>query len=141
MSLWSAVKGDAKKLWQFIASPTGQEVVGLAEGAVEVSFPAATGIIAILNKWAKKIFQAEAMAEQAGIAHGSGLQKAAIVCEDMTPIALQFAQEYGLPKPTDEVIASVNNDLVAIFNKLTGAKALPAPPTGAVTIAGTVASK
>lgn len=120
MSFLSALGGDIKKVFGWLGSPTGQAIVATGEGIVETVFPAATGIINLINKWATEAIKVEGIAVAAGSGDGSGTQKAAIVLNSLTPEVLDFAKANGLPAPTAATIASINTDIVSILNKLTG---------------------
>lgn len=117
-SVLSAIGKDIKKVFSWLGSPTGQAVVTAGEGVVEGLFPLATGIINIANTWLSKIIQVEALAAGAAVQTGSGVQKAAIVIGDVTPVVLAFAEQHGLPVPTADKISAANTALVAFLNAL-----------------------
>lgn len=126
MSFLSALGGDIKKVFGWLASPTGSAVIATVEGTVESVFPAATGIINLINKWATEAIKVEGIAVAAGSTTGTGDQKAAIVLNTLTPEVLAFAKANGLPAPTAATIALVNNNVVAILNLLSGQTTPPA---------------
>lgn len=129
MGFLSALKGDFKKAFSWFASPKGQAVVQATEGLIEDVWPAATGLINIINVWGTEAIKTETLAAAATTGDGSGLQKAAIVLSTVTPQVLAFAQENGLPTPTAATLSSVNDDIVAIINKLTGVTPVTAAST------------
>jgi hypothetical protein len=129
MSFLSAIGGDIKKVFQWIASPKGQTVIHSVETGIEAAFPAATGAINLLNAWGVEIFKTEAIAAAAAATPGTdtNMQKAAAVLNVLTPQVLAYAQQYKLPAPTAATIATINTALVTALNALTGATATPAP--------------
>lgn len=120
MSFISALGGDIKKVFSFLTSTKGQAIITAGEGVVETVWPAATGIINLVNKWLTKVIVVEGVAQAAGQASGTGIQKAAIVIADLTPVILADAKQAGLPTPTADTITQVNNQIVAILNLLSG---------------------
>lgn len=128
MSFISALGGDIKKVFGWLSSPKGQAVITAGEGVVETVWPAATGIINIINKWVSKAITVEGVAEAAGQSSGTGVQKAAIVIADLTPVILADAKQAGLPEPTADTISKVNDQVVAILNLLSGKTAPAVPP-------------
>jgi hypothetical protein len=126
MSFLSALGGDVKKVFGWLASPKGQAVVQLGEGIVEDAFPAATGVINIFNTWATEAFKVQAIAEAAG--SDVGAQKASVLLNTITPEVLAFAKTHGLPTPTADKLAQVNNAIILAINILSGTETVPTPP-------------
>ena len=120
MSFFSALGGDVKKAFGWLGSPKGKAVVQIGEAVVEDIFPAATGVINLINTWATEAIKVESIAEAAGATSGSGEQKATIVLNTLTPQVLAFAKEHGLPLPTPENVSKVNDAVISILNLLTG---------------------
>jgi hypothetical protein len=131
MSFWTAIKGDASKLFGWLSSPKAQAVIKVGENVVEDVFPGATGVVNIINAFANEAIKTEGIAEAAGQAAGTGTQKAVIVLQTVTPEILAFAQQYGLPTPTAATLAQVNTAIVTALNLLTAAT--PATTTTAPT--------
>jgi hypothetical protein len=122
MSFISALKGDIKKAFAWLAGPTAKAVIAAGEGAVEDVWPGATGLINIINTWFTKAITVETLADAAESNSGTGAQKAAILIADLTPVLLADAKDAGLPAPSAETISEVNAAVVLIINLLTGAK-------------------
>lgn len=125
MSFLTALKGDVVKVFNWIGSPKGQAVISLTETGVEAAFPAADGVITLLNTWGTEIFKSEALAMAAG-ATGSNTQKAASVLNVLTPEVIAFAKAQGTPIPDAAKIQAINDGLVKIFNILAGTDTTPA---------------
>jgi hypothetical protein len=134
MSFLTALGGDIKKVFSWLASSKGQSVISTGETIIESVFPGATGIVSIVNTWIAEAFKVEGLAVGAAESEGTGAQKAAIVLNTVTPQILAIAKANGLPTPTAAIIASVNDDIVGIINKLAGTTAVgtPPPPVGPV---------
>jgi hypothetical protein len=125
MSFISAIGGDIKKVFGWLVSTKGQAIITAGEGAVEDVWPAATGLINIVNKWMAKAITVEGVAEAAGQASGTGAQKSAIAIADLTPVILADAKSAGLPTPDATKIQQVNDAVVNIINLLTGKTTTP----------------
>lgn len=118
------VGSDVVKVFAWIGSPAGRTAVGAGEAVVEDVFPAATGIVNLLNSWVAEAIKTQALATAAGAQQGSSTQKAAATINAIMPQLLSFAQQEGLPAPDAATIAKINNNVVEILNSL-------APPTTA----------
>lgn len=106
---------------KWLGSPKGQVVSTEVEQALEIPFPLLTGFFNLFNIGVKKVFTIEALgAATLANTPGSSEIKAAAVVEDLTPLALQFAKENGLPAPTVEQIQDFVNHLVGAGNAFLG---------------------
>jgi hypothetical protein len=132
MSWLSTLGSDVKKVFGWLGSPKGQAILSAGEGLVETLDPALDGIVNLTNTWLQEIFKAESLATAASAGTGSGVQKAAIVLNSVTPQVLSFAASQGLPTPTGVDLQNANNALVAFLNAL-GAGTVAAQPIGAAT--------
>jgi hypothetical protein len=99
-SVLDDIGNDAKKVFGWLASPTGKTVVAAVEGGAEAIAPQITGVVNIVNSWLAEIFKTQALATAAGATTGSSEQKAAVALSSITPQVIQFAQQYGLNTPT-----------------------------------------
>ena len=124
-SFLSAVGGDVKKVFSFLGSPKGQQVIQTGEGlavaaAGAIAGPGASNIVGdflgMANTWMTEIFKTEAIATAAAQQEGTNLQKATAALTAMTPQALAFAQQHGLPAPTAAQLQAANDALVAFGN-------------------------
>lgn len=118
-SILDKIGQDAKGVFSWLGSPTGQAVVAAGEGVVETVFPPATAIIQIVNRWLSEVLKAETIATAAGQQNGTGTQKAAAVISVITPEVLAFLQKEGFPPATADQIAKANTYLVEFLNVLT----------------------
>jgi hypothetical protein len=127
MSFLSDIGADIKKVFGWLGSAKGQTVIKTGEAIVEAIYPAADGALTLANGWLTEIIKAESMAAAAGQQTGSGVQKAAIVINTMTPEVLAFAAANKLPIPDATQIQKASDSLVAFLNVLGAPPAAPAP--------------
>jgi hypothetical protein len=127
MSFLSALGGDIKKVFGWMGGK-GAPVIVAGEAIVEDVFPAATGLINIVNSWIAEAIKLQAMGDAAGATVGSDTTKATAVLSTLTPAVLAWATANKLPAPTAATLQAVNDHVVAILVDLSGAKA-PAPAT------------
>lgn len=113
MSFLSTIGKDIKSVFNWLASPKGQNVVHAAEGAVVAIDPALAGIVGIVDSWIEKIITTETIAAAAGQQDGSGTQKAAAVLNAMQPEINKY-----FPGATAEQIQNANAGLVTFLNAL-----------------------
>jgi hypothetical protein len=116
MSFLSTLGADVKKVFDWLGSSKGQAVIAAGEGVVESVYPPATGIINLANTWLSEIIKSEGLAAGAAAQTGTGVQKAAIAINAVTPQAIAFAAAHGLPAPDAEAISKANDALVAFLN-------------------------
>lgn len=114
---------------KWLGTKQGETVTTDVEQALEIPFPMITGFVNLFNAGLKKLLTIEALgAVTVAGSTGSSEMKAAAVVTDLTPLALQFAETYGLPTPTAEQIQNFVDHLVGAGNAfLAPANALPAP--------------
>ena len=115
-SILVTIGKDFKGVFAFLGSSKGQAIIATGETLVESVYPPLTGAINLANSWMVEIVKDEALAAAAGQQVGSGEQKAAAVISTITPAALAFAQQNGLPAPTAAQLAAANTALVAFLN-------------------------
>lgn len=130
-SVLATIGKDAVKIFDWVGSPSGQNLIKDGEAVVEVVYPPATAIINIANTFLTEAIKAEALAAAAGQQNGSGTQKAAAVLNAATPQVIAFAQQYGLPTPTATQLNAANDAIVAFLN------AFPGLPASASTVTAT----
>lgn len=121
MSVLSTVGKDIKKVFSWIGSPAGQNVIATAGAVVEAIDPALTGAVNLAEHYIKQAFTIESLAVGAAAQTGTGTQKLAAVIAAVTPSALQYAQQAGAPAPTAEQIQTQANAIVMFLNALPGA--------------------
>jgi hypothetical protein len=130
-NFFTSLGGDIKKLFSWLSSPKGIQVAQAVEGAAEAVFPAADGVITLVNSWLTEIFKSQALATAAEATPGvtTNTAKAALVLSAVTPQAVQFAQQNGLPALAASDLNTVNTQLVNILNILSGAAKDKATPS------------
>ncbi len=122
-SFLSTIATDAKKVFSWIGSPTGQAVIGAGENLAVAIDPALSGLVPLVNQWITNIVETETVAAAAASQSGTGIQKAAAVLANVTPVVLAYAKQAGLSTPTATEIANANTALVAFLNALNGTPA------------------
>lgn len=123
MSFLTKLGADVKKVFEWLGSTKGQAVIAAGEGVVESVYPPATGIINLANTWLTEIIKSEALAAGAAQQTGTGVQKAAIAIDAVTPQAITFAAAHGLPAPAAAELSKANDALVAFLNAFGAPKA------------------
>ena len=121
MSFWSGLKvfgKDIVKVFAYVASPKGQQVIGTAEVGLSL-IPGALPIIGLFNLWFNRAYTVEGLAVATGQGAGSGADKAALVLQTVTPAVLEYAQQDGLKPRTAEQIKAANDAIVAFINAMT----------------------
>lgn len=126
MNFFKKLASDFKKVFSWLGSAQGQQVIATGEALAEAIYPPATAIVNITNTWLKEAIKAEALASAAGETSGSGPQKAAMVISAVTPQVLAFAAQNGLPEPTADKLGAANTALIAFIDALTGKTETPA---------------
>ena len=117
-SVLSVIGADAKKVFNWIASPKGQAVIHTGEGVAEAIDPGLTGLINLAETYMQEIIKTEALATAAGSQSGSGVQKSAAVVAAVTPSVVAYAKAAGLPNPTADQISKAADAMVAFLNSL-----------------------
>src|SRR5271163_2645594 len=128
MSFLATVVKDAKAGFAWLASTKGQAIVGVAEAAVDIAFPAAVPAMALVNTWMAEIIKVEGLATTASAQSGTGTQKASLALSTMTPEVLAWAANNGYTVPDSANISAINTAVVNVLNLL-GASSTPASPT------------
>jgi hypothetical protein len=122
MSFWSGLKvfgKDIVKVFAWAGSPRGQQVIGTGEGVIEAILPISIPIVSLFNSWFQKAYTVEALAVAAGQASGTGVDKAALAIQTITPQILQYAQQEGLKDRTAAQIQAANDAVVAFIKAMT----------------------
>lgn len=120
MNFFKTLASDFKKVFSWLGSPQGQQVVATGEAVAEAIYPPATAIVNITNTWLQEAIKAESLAEAAAANIGRGAQKAAMVISAVTPQVLTFAAQNGLPAPTADRLGAANTALIAFIDAITG---------------------
>lgn len=115
-SILKTIGSDVKRVFTWIGSPAGQTTITTAGAVVEAVDPGLTGIVTLAETWIKNAFTVEALATAAASQHGTGVQKAAAVMQQVMPAVLQYAKSAGLPNPDAAQIQNANNAIVAFLN-------------------------
>ena len=129
MSFWSGLKvfgKDIVKVFAWAGSPNGKQVIGTGEGILEAVLPVTIPIVSLFNSWFQKAYVVEGLAVAAGKSTGSGLDKASLAIQTVTPQVLTYAQQEGLKPRTAQQIQAANDAVVAFINAMT-ADAAPTP--------------
>lgn len=122
MSFWSGFKvfgKDIVKVFAWAGSPKGQQIIGTGEGLLETALPVTIPIVSLFNSWFQKAYTVEALAVAAGKGTGSGIDKASLAIQTITPQVLQYAQQEGLGARTAAQIQAANDAIVAFINAMT----------------------
>lgn len=122
MSFWSGLKvfgKDIVKVFAWAGSPKGQQVIGTGEGVLEAVLPITIPIVTLFNSWFQKAYVVEGLAVAAGQAKGSGLDKASLAIQTITPQVLDYAAQEGLKPRTAQQIQAANDAVVAFINAMT----------------------
>ena len=122
----SAIGRDARKVFVWLGSPTGQRTVQTTEALVATGVtlvdpaiaPEIDAGIGLFNAWARQALQIETVATAAAASSGTGAQKAASVIQSMEPFVQQYASKCGAPAPTQAQLAALNNAAVAFLDNL-----------------------
>jgi hypothetical protein len=125
-SVLETVGADIKKVFSWVGSPAGQAVIKDAGAVVVAVDPALSGIVTLAENYITQAFTVESLAAGAGEQNGTGVQKLAAVVAAVTPTALAYAAQAGLPTPTAADIQNQANAIVAFLNAIPAA---PAPVT------------
>jgi len=115
-SVLSAIGSDVKKVFDWISSPQGQQLIATGEGVAVAVYPPAAGLVAIGNAILTEAIKVEALAAGAGAQSGSGAQKLAAVTSAVTPEILAYASQQGLNQPTAAEIQTAVSAVVAFLN-------------------------
>jgi len=121
-SVLSAIGADVKKVFDWISSPAGQQLIATGEGVAVAVYPPAAGIVAIGNAILTEAIKVEALAAGAGAQSGTGAQKLAAVSSAVTPEILAYAQQHGLGQPTATEIQTAVSSIVSFLNAFPAAK-------------------
>jgi hypothetical protein len=122
MSFWSGLKvfgKDIVKVFAWAGSPKGKQVIGTGEGIIEAVLPISIPIVSLFNSWFQKAYTVEALAVAANQGTGSGVDKAALAIQTVTPQVLQYAVQEGLAPRTAEQIQKANDAVLAFINAMT----------------------
>lgn len=135
-SFLSAAGHDFLKVFSFLGSAKGQQVVAGTESAVDavvgIVDPALSGALLgiqnLFNAGLQKALSIEASAAAVGAQSGTGAQKAAAVIAGLTPQVASFLTSIGIKNPTaaqaQTLATALNNGVVSFLN------AVPAPSSG-----------
>ena len=136
------IGNDAKIVFKFIGSATGQKDIAVVEGSVDTVVAVADPVLlapieavqTLINNWLTEAFKVQALAAAAGQASGSGAQQAVAALTTMTPQITSFLQSQNLSTTqVDSEAAIVNSAIVTILNTIgsAGPAAPPPPPPSA----------
>jgi hypothetical protein len=81
--------------------------------------PITIPIVSLFNSWFQKAYIVEGLAVTAGKASGTGVDKAALAIETITPQVLQYAQAEGLSPRTAQQVQAANDAIVAFIKAMT----------------------
>lgn len=124
---------DIVKLFAWMSSPQGKQIVSTGEAVVEAVVPISIPIIDLVNAWIQKAFTVESLAVTANQNSDNGAQKAAMVIAAVTPQVLTYAQQSGLSPRTAAQIQAANDAAVAFINAMTD-PVTTLPPTPQSTV-------
>ena len=124
-SILSTIGSDAKKVFAFLGSSKGQQIIAAGEGVLVTVDPGLAGLAGLFNTYAAEALKIEAIATAAGSQSGTGAQKLAAVVAAVTPTALAYAQSAGLAAPT---AAEIQNQVTAAVAFVNAINAQPAAP-------------
>jgi hypothetical protein len=121
------IGNDAKKVFAFLGSASGQKDVAVVEGAVDTVVAAVDPLLVapieavqtLIGNWIAEAFKVQALAAAAGATTGSNTQKEAIALTGMVPQITSFLQTQGLS--TTQVTSEagiINSAVVTILNTL-----------------------
>ena len=116
---------DIVKVFAWMGSPQGQKTIAAGEAVVEIVAPNSIPIVDLINAWMQKAYTVEAIAVAAGNAPGTGLEKAAMVTQAITPQILAYAQQAGLAPRTAAQIQAANDAAVAFIHAMTDPPTVP----------------
>jgi hypothetical protein len=111
-------------------------VVATGEALVEDVAPELTGLIDIANTWLAEIVKAQTLGVAAASTQNTGVTKAAIVVNTLTPQVLAWAADNKYPVPDAATILKASNglyDFLNAFETVTVSTPVvnpPAPVTG-----------
>lgn len=117
------IGSDAEKVFALIASPKGQAVVQTGEAVVETAFPAATGIINLVNAGMTEAFKVNALAQAAAAKSGTtatAAQQATAVASAIEPEIVAYLASEGAPAPTTDKINAFSTGILALLTALEG---------------------
>lgn len=129
-SFLSAIGNDAKKVFEWLGSGTGQATIATVEGAATTVVTAINpaigaslaGIETLVNAGLKQVISVETVAVAAGQQSGTGAQKLAAVVTAITPSVQAFLQSIGISAPTAQetqtYATTIANGLVEILNAI-----------------------
>ncbi len=112
---------DIEKAFTWFGSSNGQRTVAAGEAVIETIYPASEPIVALFNAWAKKAYAVEALAVAASQSTGTGVAKASLAMQTVTPQVLAYAQAEGLAPRTAAQIQAANDAVVAFIKAMTDA--------------------
>ena len=126
VSFLGKIGTEAKKVFGWLASPTGQKVLQGGEGVVETAAailapavaPEVDAAITLANVWIAKAITVETVATAASQQAGTGMQKAAAVIASLAPYIKQYEQQAGAAPLTVDQTTAINNAIVAFLNAL-----------------------
>src|SRR6185437_606398 len=111
---------DIVKGFEWLGSPKGQTVVKAAETAVDIAFPVAAPVVAIVDAWIQKAEVVEGKAQAASSlgANVTSTQKATAAIAAATPDVEAILSQYKLLKLSPDSLAKINDAVLAIANEL-----------------------
>lgn len=119
------------KSFEWLASPNGQKVVAEGEMAIDLAFPVAAPVVAIVDAWMKRAAVVEAKAQAAadlGVT-ATGAQKAVAATTAVAPDIEAILKQFNLLPLSADELAKINDAVLTIAN------AIVPSPTPAVPVA------
>jgi hypothetical protein len=111
------------KGFEWLGSDNGRKVIAAGETAIDIAFPAAAPVVAIVNAWMGRAAVIEGKAQAAasiGVS-ATGPQKAAAAIAAVAPDIEAILQEYKMLPLSADAMAKINDAVLVIANELTPA--------------------
>jgi len=132
MSFLSAIGKDFEKVFSFLGSQKGQNIIATGEAVATAIDPALSGVFSIANNWLTEIIKLQALGSAAGDTPGSDTVKSAAVISTLTPQILAWAAANKMPVPDSAQIQTANDALVAFLDAFGAPGASTTTTTAAV---------
>ena len=121
------------KGFEFIVSPKGQAIIGAGETALDIAFPPAAPVVAVVNAWMQKAALIEGKAAAAadlGVT-ATSTQKATAAIAAVAPDIEAILAQYKLLPLAPESLQKINDAVITIANELTPEPAPTSAPPAA----------